>query len=83
MYRVLEGLDAYFKSGQRDEVKGIKIERRRSKFGLVRANKQRYEYAARAQEERQRRRWGTAGRFRPGWPARRACPALSGGEGLL
>jgi hypothetical protein len=60
MYRVLEGLDAYFKSGKRDEVKGIKIELAAIKNGLVRANKQRYEYAARKQEERQRREMGLA-----------------------
>jgi hypothetical protein len=60
MYRVLEGLDAYFKSGKRDEVKGIKIELAALKNGLVRANKQRYEYSARKQEERQRREMGLA-----------------------
>jgi hypothetical protein len=60
MYRVLEGLDAYFKSGKRGEVKGIKIELAAIKNGLVRANKQRYEYAARKQEERQRREMGLA-----------------------
>ncbi len=60
MLHVMQGLDAYFKAGKKEEVKGIKIELAAVKNGLVRANKQRYEYAARREEERQRREMGLA-----------------------
>jgi hypothetical protein len=57
-FRVLEGLDAFFKAGKKGEVRGIKIELAAVKNSLVRANKQRYEYAARKEEEKQRQQMG-------------------------
>jgi hypothetical protein len=60
MYRIMEGLDAYFKAGKKEEVKGIKIDLAAIKNALVRANKQRYEYAARKEEEKQRQQMGLA-----------------------
>jgi hypothetical protein len=59
-FRVMEGLDAYFKAGNKEAVKGIKIELAAVKNSLVRANKQRYEYVARKEEEKQRLQMGLA-----------------------
>ena len=59
-FRIMEGLDAYFKAGNKEAVKGIKIELAAVKNSLVRANKQRYEYVARKEEEKQRQQLGLA-----------------------
>ena len=60
LFRVMEGLDAFFKTGKKEEVRGIKIELAAIKNSLVRANKQRYEYTARKEEEKQRQQMGLA-----------------------
>jgi hypothetical protein len=58
-FRIMAGLDAHFKGARgAGEVKGIRIELAEVKNCLVRANKKRYEYTARKEEERQKQELG-------------------------
>jgi hypothetical protein len=64
IYRIMEGLDAYFKEAAspqvRQQIRGIKIELAALKNSLVRSNKKRYEYASRQEEQKQRQELGLA-----------------------